>query len=257
MFAREDRVMDAKPGSHILYAELAPWWPLLSPPADYQEEATYYADTFDQHGHPPRRTLLELGSGGGNNASWLKRRFEHVTLVDSAPGMLEVSRALNPECAHHIGDMRTVRLGRVFDCVFVHDAICYMTSVDDLRAVFETARVHCRAGGVALFAPDFVRETFQASTDHGGHDGDDRALRCLEWTWDPDPDDTTYLTDYAYALREADGHVRVRQERHTEGLFPMADWMRLLNQAGFDAQSSRHQHPDVSFESVVFVGVAR
>ena len=29
--------------------------------------------------------------------------------------------------------MRSVRLGRTFDAVFVHDAIAYMTTEDDLR----------------------------------------------------------------------------------------------------------------------------
>ena len=59
----------------------------------------------------PLRTVLELGSGGGNNASFFKRRFEMV-LVEPSAGMRNVSRALNPECEHIDGDMRTVRLGR-------------------------------------------------------------------------------------------------------------------------------------------------
>jgi hypothetical protein len=37
--------------------------------------------------------------------------------------MLEVSRRLNPDCEHPPGDIRSVRLGRTFDVVFVHDAI--------------------------------------------------------------------------------------------------------------------------------------
>ena len=65
----------------------------------------------------------------------------------------------------------------------------------------QTAFVHCRAGGVALFAPDYVRENFRSSTDHGGSDADLRGLRYLEWTWDPDPSDTTYVVDYASAAR--------------------------------------------------------
>ncbi len=86
------------------------------------------------------------------------------------------------------GHMRNVRLHRRFDCVFVHDAISYLTTEADLRQAIETAFVHCEPGGAALFAPDLVRENFRASTDHGGHDGADRSLRYLEWTWDPDPD---------------------------------------------------------------------
>jgi hypothetical protein len=71
-----------------------------------------------------------------------------------------------------------------FDAVFVHDAVCYMTTHSDLRKAMETAFVHCRPGGVALFAPDHLRENFRADTDHGGSDDGRRGLRYLEWTWD-------------------------------------------------------------------------
>src|SRR5690606_694113 len=102
------------------------WWPLLSPAEEYVEEAAFYALVLQAYSRDPVESLLELGSGGGNNASHLKHKFR-LTLVDSSPQMLAVSRTLNPECDHIEGDMRTLRLGREFDAVFVHDAICYMT----------------------------------------------------------------------------------------------------------------------------------
>lgn len=219
-----------------LYDELASWWPLLSPPEEYEGEAAFYTRTLVAACADPPATVLELGSGGGNNASYMKAHFR-LTLVDRSPGMLAVSRALNPECEHVEGDMRTVRLGRRFDAVFVHDAVCYLTSEADLRAAIETAFVHCRPGGAALFAPDFVRENFSRGTDHGGHDGPDRGLRYLEWTWDPDPDGTTYLVDFAYLLRGPDGVARVEHDRHVEGLFSRADWLRLLAAAGFETRA--------------------
>jgi SAM-dependent methyltransferase len=152
--------------------------------------------------------------------------------------MLAASRTLNPECEHREGDMRTVSLGRTFDAVFVHDAIMYMTSAADLGAAIRNAYRHCRAGGVALFVPDCVRETFASETSHEGHDGDDgRSLRYLEWTVDPDPADTTFRTDYAIVLREKNGDARVVHDCHIEGLFPRADWMRLLREAGFEAST--------------------
>lgn len=215
-----------------LYDELASWWPLLSAPSDYEEEAAFYAKALASACERPPRTLLELGSGGGNNASHLKERFQMV-LVEPSAGMRDVSLALNPECEHVAGDMRTVRLDRQFDGVFVHDAVCYMTTLGDVRRAIETAFAHCRPGGAALFAPDFVRENFRPGTDHGGHDGEDRGLRYLEWTWDPDPSDTTYLADYALLLRGPGEAVRVVHDRHVEGLFPRAEWLRLLSEAGF------------------------
>src|SRR5918994_2231592 len=133
-----------------MYDDLAGWWPLLSAPAVYAEEAEIYRRLLAEAGDRPPVTVLELGSGGGNNASHLKAHFQ-LTLVDLSAGMLEVSREANPECEHVQGDMRTVRLGREFDAVFVHDAVNYMTSTGDLRQAIETAAVHCRPGGVALF----------------------------------------------------------------------------------------------------------
>ncbi len=204
----------------------------MSSPDDYVEEAAFYQRELVGACERPPHTLLELGSGGGNNASHLKMRFQMV-LVDRSPGMLAVSRRLNPECDHVEGDMRNVRLGRQFDSVFVHDAVMYMTTESDLRRAIETAFVHCRPGGAALFAPDQLRENFRSSTDHGGRDGEREGMRYLEWSWDPDPTDTTYVVDYAYLLRASDGSVRLEHDRHIEGLFSRADWLRLLTEVGF------------------------
>jgi hypothetical protein len=147
--------------------------------------------------------------------------------------MLAVSQARNPECEHMQGDMRTVRLDRQFDAVFIHDAIMYLTSEDDLRATFTTAFLHCRPGGVVLIEPDCVRETFTPETDHGGSDGTGRSLRWLQWAYDPDPGDTTFITDYVIALRSGADELRIVHDRHVEGLFSRADWLRLLSEVGF------------------------
>ncbi|MEX1254956.1 MAG: class I SAM-dependent methyltransferase [Dehalococcoidia bacterium] len=236
-----------------LYGKLAPWFHLLTAPEDYDEEAALYSRALIDACDEPPKTVLELGSGGGNNASHMKTRFE-LTLVDLSPRMLALSRTLNPECEHRRGDMRTVRLGRQFDAVFVHDAVAYITTEDDLRATMETAFVHCRTGGAALFVPDCVRETFRPATEHGGHDSAPspgrvpvrgRALRYVSWVHDPDPDDTTYTVDFAYLLRDADGSVRVERDRHVCGVFPRATWRRLLRDAGFTAKRLALPHSEV------------
>ena len=223
-----------------LYGGLAEWWPLISPPDEYTEEAAFAARMLGQADGPVRE-VLELGSGGGHNASHLRSRFT-MTLVDASPGMLAVSQRLNPGCPHIAGDMRTIRLGRTFDAVFVHDAVDYMTSEDDLRLVMETAFAHCRPGGVAVFVPDNTAENFEPGTGYGGSDGDDgRGARYLEWSWDPDPADTWTVTEYAFLLREADGTVRSVHETHRTGLFPHATWLRLLAETGFKPRASTEE----------------
>ena len=117
---------------HRFYGELAEWWPLVSPPEDYAEEAAEYARLLAAHPRPVVE-VLELGSGGGHNAVHLRAHFT-LTLVDQSASMIEQSRRLNPGCEHHVGDMRAIRLDRAFDAVFIHDAIDYLTTEDDLAA---------------------------------------------------------------------------------------------------------------------------
>jgi len=224
-----------------LYEELADWWPLVSAPADYAEEAAEYLRLFRSAATGPLREVLELGSGGGNNASHLKHEFK-LTLVDPSEGMLKMSRALNPECEHLPGDMRTVRLGRVFDAVFVHDAVVYMTTEADLRAALETVAIHLRPGGVAQVAPDDTTETFapgesvEGGDEAPGPDGRSRSVRYLTWTLPLEPGSTVSTEHFALLLRERDGSVRCVHDVHHFGVFSRATWLRLFDEVGLDAR---------------------
>src|SRR5438105_7139942 len=82
-----------------LYNELASWFHLLSSPPDYAEEAEFARNLLIEESSNPPVTILELGAGGGNNASHLKAHFK-MTLVDLSPGMLDLSIKLNSECEH-------------------------------------------------------------------------------------------------------------------------------------------------------------
>jgi hypothetical protein len=99
------------------------------------------------------------------------------------------------------------------------------------------ARVDLRRGGCAAFLPDETPETYAPVTEHGGSDDDlGRGVRYLEWSWDPDPDDSITLTDYAIITRDASGEAQVRHDRHETGLFSRADWMDLLGATGLEGE---------------------
>jgi hypothetical protein len=138
--------------------------------------------------------------------------------------------------------MRTIRLGRVFDAVLVHDAVDYLTCEADLQQVIETAFAHCRPGGIAVFVPDHTAETFRADDSHregggGGSDAAGRQASFREWTWDPDPADDWIQAEYEFVLRAADGAVQVVHEAHRLGAFSCDAWLRLLAGAGFDPEA--------------------
>jgi SAM-dependent methyltransferase len=233
-----------------MYSDLAPWFHLLTHPSDYWDEAAFVTRVAEEVAIREARTLLELGSGGGNNASHLKARFE-CTLTDISPDMLALSRTLNPECEHLEGDMRTLRLGRTFDVVFIHDAIGYLTTENDLSAAIETAAVHVRHGGVVILTPDATTEIFKPRTDKGGHDGEDgRSLRYLEWIHPTTG--TTYDVDYLIIARGPGDELRVVHDRHTLGVFPEATWTRLISDAGLELVDTTVENP-YELEQAAFV----
>ena len=234
---------DAQP---LLYSELAGWFHLLTAPEDYEEEAEIYRKALVKKAERPIRTVLELGSGGGNNASHMKAHFT-LTLTDLSADMLAISKNLNPELEHIEGDMRRLRLGRTFDAVFAHDAVSYLVDEESVREAVATAFEHLEPGGVALFAPDDYAEDWKDSYSDGGHDGPDgRGLRYIEWSHRSGLEPPLYAFDFAYLLREADGSVRAVHDRHFGGAHSRETWRRAFADAGFvDFEFLELEHSEV------------
>ena len=242
-------------GDYRIYSDLADWWPMISPVREYTREAAYLEALISQAtatqftpATPPtpgtQAAVLDLGSGGGHVAVHLKHMFT-MTLVDISDRMLAVSRRLNPECDHHVGDMRTIRLGRRFDAVLVHDAIDYIIGKADLRLVIETAAAHCKPGGIALFIPDYIKDTFSevGGGGGGGVDATGRTASFVERTWDPDPADDWVQADYEFTLHTPGAQAEVVRESHRLSSFSRETWLRLLAAAGLthDADLARRQ----------------
>ena len=241
--------------SNRLYTDLAHLWPLMSPPEDYAEEGAQLRSELRNRLGPGRARILELGTGGGHLLHHIADGFE-ATAVDLSGAMLEHSRRLNPDVTHHVGDMRTVRLGETFDAVLIHDAIDYMTTEEDLRAAFTTARAHLRRGGLLLTAPDDYVETF--TPPHVWHETQRKAgsdLTFVEYSWDPDPNDTQIETVYVFFFEE-DGALRVEVDRHVTGLFSIGTWERLLMESGFEAERIDYPHSENGSEAYLWICTA-
>ena len=187
-----------------IYGELAPWFHLLTHPSDYAEEAAYYTQVID---------AVERRAGAHAPRARLRRRQQRVTPEGAL--RLHAHRSLAGDARAEPDDQPGVRArpGR-------H---AHASARSHVRRRFRPRRDHvhddrgrpprrdrdgrcpCCAGRRRLLVPDTTREIFAPGIDHGGHDGDDgRALRYLEWTYDPDPDATTFEVDFAVILREPD-----------------------------------------------------
>lgn len=242
-------------GSH-LYKDLAWLWPVLSPPEDYAEEAVHWRRVLREKLGDGRHTILELGAGGGHNLSHLTKEFDAVA-VDLSPEMLDNCKRLNPTVELHVGDMRNVRLGRLFDAVIIHDACDYLITEGDLRATFTTAFEHLRSGGVFVVSPDYLRETF---TDNHLYSTQrcrgDLHLTFIEYTWDPDPSDTQVKCLMTFLIRDGE-EIRVEHDLHTIGLFSRQTWLDLMASAGFVVGTVDYPVHEDSRQAHLFVGVKK
>ena len=81
-------------------------------------------------------------------------------------------------------------------------------------------------------------------------------MRYLEWTHDPDPSDNSYTVDFAYLFREGD-KTWCEYDSHILGQFPEAEWLSLMDSAGFtDIQATRYTEELEWFPGTpVFTGV--
>lgn len=217
-----------------MYHELASWWPLLSPREDYEEEAALFSSILQEQ-FPGLRNVLELGSGGGNSASYLKEHFRMV-LLDRSMDMIRISRALNSDCCHICADMRHFCLNKQFDAIFIHDAIMYLTDEKDMMKTFRRCYDHVKAHGGMLIVPDYFRETYKPATSHGGIDRDGKGFRYLEWSNDSDHHDSVFECDFVYIFKNRGMNPHVMHERHFLGIFSRETWVNCLNRAGFETE---------------------
>ena len=221
------------------YGDLAWTESILTSPDEYAEETGYFGKIIQDHSRIEVKTLLHLGCGAGVNDHTFKKSFE-VTGVDVSEGMLEIARKLNPEVRYIRGDMRNVRLKEMFDAVALPDCIGYMTTERDLRKATLTANNHLKPGGVLLIVA-LVREDFRENNFVYAGSRGDVEITIFENNHACGSRPTTYEATLVYLIRRK-GKLEIVSERHVQGLFPLATWISLLRDLGFNVRGAKLDH---------------
>ncbi len=238
---------------HRLYKELSFLWPLVSPPAEYKEEAAIWTETLRSLLGSGRHNILELGVGGGHLLSHLKSEF-HAVAADISESMVALSSKLNPEVEHHLGDMRHLRLNQRFDAVLIHDAVSYLLTEDDLKDTLQTAKSHLDLGGVLLMAPDWFQETFSGTQVlHWVNQTPQGEVTCIEYVQKSTSDEGQLESIFFYLWKE-DDQLRIEQDRHLNGLFSAETWLGLMREAGFSAQRKSFPSYDGGYGGNLLIG---
>ena len=217
----------------LAYNDLA-WtedWLVL--PEDYEEEAGLHVDLILRFAAATPQTLLHLGSGAGGMDRVFKRYFD-VTGVDLSQGMLDRARAAHPDIEYLEADMRTLRLGRLFDAVAIPDSIDYMVSPDDLRQAIGTAAGHLKPGGILLVVGK-TKETFRDNNFAYTGERDGVHVTVLENNYINPFRPGTYEATLIYLIRRQ-GALTVQTDNHVLGLFPQALWDGIFREAGLKMQ---------------------
>lgn len=150
-----------------------------------------------------------------------------ATAVDLSEAMLERCRKLNPGVVLHRGDMRSIRLGKKFSAVLIHDAVNHLLTEEDLAATFQTVAQHLQKNGIVILSPDWFTESFHAPMiENVTHSNTDMELTYFSYTHDPNPDDTNIEEIMIYFIT-ANGKLRIKHDKFVLGLFPKSTWIRL------------------------------
>ncbi len=103
-------------------------------------------------------------------------------------------------------------------------------------------------------APDHFLDSFQGpSADHRTHSGEGIQLTYFEYTYDPDPADTTIETLITYFIQRG-GRLQIEHDRHITGIFPRSRWARLMAGAGFSFEERSYHLSDDDLNYVLLVG---
>lgn len=175
----------------------------------------------------PVGSVLDLGCGTGLHLAALQQAFGCSAVgVDVQPELIEYAQATHPNVELHLGDLRSVRLGRQFDAVVcLGNSLSYQLTDDDLLAAAKTFAAHTRSGGhvviLTMMRPligggcstlnnQFVTATVESRS-----------------SWDAD----TRIVTTMRTWRHKDGSVD--EDHMRRRVTPLGELADLLTEAGF------------------------
>jgi SAM-dependent methyltransferase len=199
---------------------------------DYAGEAVQLSRLIRERS-PGARTLLDVACGTGKHLELLHADFE-VEGVDLDEGLLAVARERLGPVPLHLGDMRTLDLGRRFDAVTcLFSAIGHLADVGELDRAIAAMASHLEPGGVLIVEPWLEPDAWAAGRLHL-LTVDEPELKIARVTV-PSRRDATAIVDFHYLVATPEG-VERHEERMELELFTVAEQLQAFERAGLEVE---------------------
>lgn len=235
------------------YSALAAGYDYVMAHVDYDAWAAYLFDVLRRHGRTVE-TVVELGGGTGSLARRLQPLGEYqYVLTDGSASMLERARSKLSRDGALIrcvqADFTTVTLEElgleapVDAVVLVYDGLNYLTTEEEVAALFRCVHQLLRPGGIAIIdqsTPANSEERGEQFVDEGATDG---FAYVRESQYDPETrrHETTF---------EITVNGQSRTERHVQRAYSRHEVRDLLEgspldvEAAYDAFTREPAHDD-------------
>lgn len=202
---------------------------------DYAGESRYVDQLLKADGRTPK-TLLELGSGTGGHARELAQLHYEVTGVERSETMIAraQSYAGGPRYIH--SDIRDLSLPQKYDAtISLFHVMSYITSTNDLYAIFKNVRTLLITGGVFVFdfwyGPAVISQPL--TTRVLRMDTPNRTLRRINEPKLRLHENVVDVHFEVWSMEKKDRTTTILQEVHPMRFFFLPELEFLLKQAGF------------------------
>ena len=196
---------------------------------NYELEACRLHRLIQKYKTSTGNRLLDVGCGTGEHLRHLKD-FYSVEGVDISSEMLRVARNKLRGVPLHQGDMRTFRLGKVFDAVVcLFGSIGYVESLSGLQQAVENMRRHMAGGGVLVIEPWLGPDDLQDGRTHLVV-AESQGRKIVRIAHTSVRNGVSEIL-FHFVVADADG-VRYFEERHRLGLFRPAEYREALEKSG-------------------------
>lgn len=180
-------------------------------------------------------TILELGCGNGELGILLKKKGYIIKGLDLSDEMLTIAKEKQIEAEVEFplihADMRDLSgLGCYDGIISFCDTLCYLTSPEDLRLVFDEVYAHLNQDGVFLFDV-FTTDYIQKLDGYAYHD----EVPGIVFTWDSYKGMHEHSIEHELSFFEElkDGNYKRHIELHEERTYPLDYYLQQLKESGF------------------------